>query len=82
MNPEHLVQSQATGSDVYKLIDELAPVLDGKSRALIILACLSISLIVQDPDIEPQNLQNGVHETSQFIALYLSNLREGKQVLN
>lgn len=74
-----------TGEQVYGVVSKMEPVLEGVSRKLAIVACLSIAITLMDPSIEPEDIQAGVREASQHLCLWLDGLhpdKEGGRVVN
>lgn len=66
-----IVETQATGKQVEVLVDKILRVLDGEDRAHGILACLTLALILEKENITPEQIQEGVLGTSQYICAFL-----------
>lgn len=74
-------EARATGEEVYQLVCQIEPILIGVDRAKAIMACLSIALILQNPDLTPQEIQEGVRGASQWMCLYLSTTKSASDAL-
>lgn len=66
-----IVEATATGEEVNMVVLALEDVLVGAPRGVGIIALLSLTLMLMNPDITPEQLQQGVRDTSQFICLIL-----------
>ena len=74
-----------TGEKVYEVVSKMEPILEGVSRKLAIVACLSIAISLMDPQLEPEDIQIGVREASQYLCLFLDGRhtdKEGGRVVN
>ncbi len=71
---QDIIQASATGEQIARIVNNIQEAVSEESRTDILMACLSMAIILQEPDITPSNLVKGVKESSQFIALYLSSL--------
>lgn len=71
---QDIIQATATGEQIARIVNNIQEVVLDETRTDILMACLSMALILQEPDITPVNLVKGVKESSQFIALFLSSL--------
>lgn len=70
----NIEQSRASGPEVEKIVQAMESAIGDKPPFMVLMACLSLALILQHPDISVEELQRGVKDSSQFIALWLSNL--------
>jgi len=61
-------------------LDKILPAVADEDPRVILLSVLSIALILQHPDIDPEDLSLGVKGASEWIALYLSTLTEAESV--
>lgn len=68
---------QASGEEIHEIHKAMEPVLINVSTANVVIACLSLVLQIQKPDITPEQLVNGVRETSQFICILLEEAEPG-----
>lgn len=64
--------TRATGAEIGRIVDEVTPILGKEDPIHVLMACLSLAIVVQDPEITPEDLARGVKETSEFIACFLS----------
>lgn len=67
----HISEQVATGDEVAGVVSMLEDALIGTPRGLCIIALISMSLVLQNPDITPDDLQIGVKEVSRYICLLL-----------
>lgn len=71
-------QTRATGAEIGRIVDEIVPILGKEDPIHVLMACLSIAIVVQDPDISPEHLADGVKGTSEHIALWLSSIYDAQ----
>lgn len=69
-----LHKTVATGEAIANLLDALEPVLDGQPKQNVVVACLSIVILLQRPDIDADELKTAVFETSKWMSLYLTSI--------
>jgi hypothetical protein len=62
----------ATGADVQMIVEQIEPILMGFPRHHVLIACITLAMLMQHPDISPTQLQEGVKGVSQWMALFLS----------
>ena len=72
MNSSPLVEIGATGAQIEVLINKINHALSGHSPAHIVMSCLANALILQKPDISPEDIQEGVRVVSGCICNFLS----------
>ena len=72
MNSGPLVEIRATGAQIDILINKINHALMGASPAHIVMSCLANALIVQKPDLSPEDIQEGVRVVSGCICNFLS----------
>lgn len=75
MNPT--LVGEATGEEIDAVISKIEPHLDGVPRVHVLIACISLALLVQYPDLTPDELQQGVRGVSQYICMFLDGLEMG-----
>ena len=73
-------QLSATGEQVGAIIDKIEGAITGEPKHHVLMACLTLALVMQYPNISAEELQEGVKRTSQFIAFYLEGIN-GAQIL-
>jgi len=73
---EIIRQTHATGAEIEAIMDALEPVIVSVPRTHAMMALLSWSLILQNPDIETDALVEGVKGASQWIVLYVTGIGE------
>lgn len=76
----HLQTEYAQGSEVFKLVQAIKEVLDGQPSHMILLSCLSLVVVMQQPEISADHLQKALLAISQHIALYLTSLEDGESL--
>lgn len=71
MSNSHIVESTATGQEIADIVAGVQEALLGVPRGHAIIACLSMALILQNPDISPEQLQSGIKDVSRYVCLLL-----------
>lgn len=69
--PRLVNESSATGEEISAIVSQLEDSLINIPRGHGIIALLSMALILMDPEILPEQLQQGVRDTSHYICLLL-----------
>ena len=59
-----------SGMEVHRLIDKMEPALENEPIATVIIACLTIALMAQNPYLTVDELEKGVCIVSQGLALF------------
>ena len=67
----HHHKAQASAEDVQKIVQKIGPLLDGENLQHILLACLFIVFVIQNPDISRDDLAEGVKGASEWVAMFL-----------
>ena len=67
----HIVQGTATGEVINGVVEKLESVLEGETRTNAIIALLSLTLVLMEPEISTELLQAGVQDISRYMCLYL-----------
>ena len=84
--PGLIQEIYATGMDVHNIVEKIEPVLAGLPRGHVLIALMTMAIIIQHPEITPEQLQEGVKGLSQWMALFLSTTDESgetpKELLN
>lgn len=78
-------EESATGEEIHKIISAIEPALMDFPPAHVAIACLTVAVVIQNPNISPEALQICIKETSQFMCLMLQTTQkedEKKVVLN
>lgn len=73
MNP-NIHTTWATGDEIRNVADRIQTALDGVTPEHALITMLSLIIIIQRPNISPENLQTAVNEASTFICLLLDGL--------
>jgi hypothetical protein len=73
---EQIKKTQATGAEVEGIVRQMSEVLDGQPQALVLMGCLATTLIIQHPEITPEQLASGIRGASAWIATFLTSLNE------
>lgn len=71
MKTTQIVETTASGDEIKAIVELLEPALIGTQRTHGIMACISMSLILMEPDLTPDQLQEGVRKVSEYICLFL-----------
>ena len=64
-------EATASGEEIHNLVQAIEPVLIGSSKGAGVIACLSIALSLQNPDLSPEDRVEGVQKVSEYICLWL-----------
>lgn len=72
MSDSVITTAQATGEDIFELVNKIEPTLYGVERGTALIACLSIAITIMNPDIEPDKLRDAVSGASKWICLFLA----------
>lgn len=64
-------QATASGTEIAAIIDLMEPALADKPIGHVVMACLSLCLIAQYPEITPEDLVKGVNQSSLWIRDYV-----------
>ena len=67
---------QVTGEQVQEVMSHLQPILEQYDRDLVIITGLTMALVFMHPEIEPQELHDGVEGASQWVCEYLNAITE------
>lgn len=70
----HIVEAAATGEEISAITYKIEDALVGVQRSHAIIACLSCSLILMYPGLNPEQLVEGVRDVSQFICMWLEGI--------
>lgn len=77
-----ITYAHATAAQVSKLCERVFNVLEGENPNQVNIACLTIAMLIQVPEITPENLVEGVKGASEWIALYGDTLRNPTELKN
>lgn len=62
---------KASGEEIYQLVNTIEMALEGASKAAAVIACISIALGIQYPEISAEDRVEGVHDISKYICLWI-----------
>ncbi len=69
----------AEGKDVSRVISKIETAIgEDEDETVVLMACLSLALMIQHPQISNRQLMDGVLGSSEWIALYLTSLEDQK----
>lgn len=63
---------QAKATEIMPLLEEIEDVCVGNKKSHVILACIVMAHLVQDPDMPTDRLAESVKATTELIALHIS----------
>ena len=63
---KHIIE----GQDVESILDDMAPLLIGKPRVTVAIACLTAAIYLYNPNISSEGLKKAVEDISEYIYLY------------
>lgn len=80
MTNHPLVQEAfATGDEIHTIVSNLEPVLYDVPRGHAIISLLSMTIILMNPLITPDELTESVRQTSEFICLIMEGTGQGEE---
>ena len=71
-----IFMSRISGDEFVAAMNKLEAAAEGLTPTQFIIALIGLSLTLQYPDIEPEELQVGIKGASQWIAMYLDSIQE------
>ena len=71
-----ITQVDKSGEEVARIVNAMEQVFGDENREVMLMACLSLSILIQHENITMEQLQAGVLGASEWIALYLTSLEE------
>lgn len=72
--PTYVEEATVSGAEIQQVVAALEPILKDVEIEKSIIACLSISILLQHPNITPDELQEGISRVSQNICAFLNEL--------
>ena len=66
-----VTEQSATGDQVAAVVGMLEDTLEGCPRGLAIISLLTMSIVLQNPTISPDDLQSTIKEVSRFLCMML-----------
>ena len=66
-----VTESVASGDQVAAVVGMLEDTLEGCPRGLAIISLLTMSIVLQNPAISPEDLQSTIKEVSRFLCMML-----------
>jgi len=73
MENEKVVYIKVDGEEIQRIIyEKIGPALDGEKRGHAIMALIAFTVDLMKPDITPDELQNAIMSTSEYLVLLLS----------
>jgi hypothetical protein len=76
-----MTETRATHEEISAIINNIEPALEGVNPGHIVIALLSYVILMMEPTITPDGLQEALRETSQFICLHLGARTDGDKIL-
>lgn len=64
-----IITERMTGDDIMKIIANVEPILEGEKRSHAYMALIALALIILNPDLDGDQLQEAITSTSQFMCL-------------
>lgn len=75
-------QQRAIGSEIREIAEELEPLLRNKKRASAVIALLSMAILLQEPELSIDQLQDIISDVSRRIAFLIENLNSDDTTVN
>ena len=76
MSETTITEIRATSEEIIQIVDELEPIVLAYPPAHSIMAMLSITLMMQKPDITPKEISDGVRAVSEAVCTFLASTTE------
>jgi len=75
---------KSSGEEIYQVVNAIEMALEGATKASAVIACISIALGLQFPEISPEDRVEGVHDISRYICLWIDSKinKETEEVIN
>lgn len=70
-SPNTITEARATSDAIGNIVGRIEDTLQGESSGTVIIALLSLVILLQKPDVTPEQLQILIRDTSRFICLGL-----------
>lgn len=67
-----LHEAVASGKDIHAIVSRIEETLQGTPRGHAVIATLSIAIMLMNPEIGPEELQDVLTQSSQFMCMLLS----------
>jgi hypothetical protein len=74
IEPNLISEATVGREEIEPIIDLVEKVLEGAPRTHVLIALTSIILLLQHPNITPEQIYEGVKDTSRFICTWLADL--------
>lgn len=62
---------KASGEDIGRIVGRIETAIEGEKNSHVSIACIVVALLAQRPDLEPEELQTIVKNTSEYMAASL-----------
>lgn len=74
MKKQYVISNQkALGSEIKEIVAAVEPALVGKSKASAVIAMLSVAILLQEPELDPDQLASMIGDITKRIALLIEN---------
>lgn len=70
-------RAEADGAEIQEIMNEMRVLFQTRSIHSMLIACLTVAIIIEYPNITPEQIRDGVFETSQFMSLWVDKLEHG-----
>jgi hypothetical protein len=71
-----IMDATASGETINNIVTQMEPLLVNFPREQVIIACLSVAVAAQKPDVTEDELVGAVEGASRWICLYLADIPE------
>lgn len=69
-----ITETTATSESIGAIVGRIENALEGEASGQALIAMLSLCVLIQKPDISPEQLQAAIRDTSRFICLLLDSM--------
>lgn len=74
--PAAAVSTEVLSGNISSVVEKIDAAVDGEPVTHVLAACITMSIILQKPDISGDELEKAVFEVSQFIVMLLGGEKE------
>lgn len=80
MSSEPMFTAKATGSEIQAIVLAIEKATRNKNQDHVYMGCLTLALLLQNPNLTMDEMLDGVKAISEYVAMYLSGTGEGTKV--
>lgn len=73
-NKSIITETKATSETINELVNRIEEAMDGVPTGAVVISLLSLVLLLQKPDITPEQLQGCIKDVSRYVCLQLEGM--------